>query len=154
MSGMMITIDKMTGTVNVDGYQIKPSTKLAELPESFMTGQEMTVQVIREKVPCTFSSFIEATDSLETKVNLRFERDKLVSVFIHLTDLTKSYKEAADFYSSTPERKQMHLDWLQSKLGKGQDTYTSYQWGKVGVAQDRSDNVHIFIHNQNNTWAL
>lgn len=149
----MIKINKWTGTVNVNGFKIKPSTKITDLPESFATGQEMVVQVIREKVPCTFSSFIEEEDDLETKVNLRFERNKLVSVFIHLTDLTKSYKEAADFYSSTPERKQMHLNWLQSKLGKGQDSYSAYKWGKVGVAQDRSDNVHIFIHNQNNSWA-
>ncbi len=149
----MIKINKWTGTVNVNGFKIKPSADIAELPESFETGQEVIVQVIREKVPCTFSSYTETTENIETKVNLRFEHKKLVSVFVHLTDLTKNYKEAADFYSSTPERKKMHLNWLQSKLGKRQESYTAYKWGKVGVAQDRSDNVHIFIHNQNNSWA-
>lgn len=149
----MIKISKWTGTVNVNGYKIKPSTKVTDLPESFVTGHEMIVQVIGEMIPCVFSSFVEAQDNIETKVSLRFERNKLVSVFIDLTDLTKSYSEAADFYSSTPERKKMHLDWLQSKLGEGQGSYTSYKWGKVGVAQDKSDDVHIFIHNQNNSWT-
>lgn len=137
----------------MDGFKIKPSTRVADLPESFSTGQERVMQVEREKVPCLFSSFVEVQGNIETKVSLRFEHTKLVSVFIVLTDLTKKYIEAADFYSSTSERKQMHLDWLQLKIGKGQDSYTAYNWGKVGVAQDKSDNVHIFIHNQNNSWV-
>ena len=149
----MIKINKWTGTVSVNGFKIKPSTKVSDLPGSFVTDQEILVQVMREKVPCTFSSFVEAQDNLEIKMSLRFERNKLVSVFINLTDLAKTYKEAVDFYASIPERKQMHLDWLQSQLGEGQGSYTSYKWGKVGVAQDKSDDVHIFIHNQNNGWA-
>ncbi|HFQ5338104.1 TPA: hypothetical protein ACGVBC_004335 [Vibrio vulnificus] len=149
----MIKINKWTGTVNVNGYKIKPSTKTEELPENFVTGQEMIVQVVRDKVPCIFSSFTEINEDIETKVNLRFEHEKLVSVFFHITDLTKDYKESADFYSSTPERRKMHLNWLQSKLGKAQSEYTSYKWGNVGIAQDRSNNVHIFIHNKNNSWA-
>jgi hypothetical protein len=150
---MMVRINKWTGTVNIDGYKIKPSTKIDDLPESFVTGKEMIVQVMRDKVPCIFSAFSEKVENIETTVNLRFEHKKLVSIFFHLTDLTKDYKDNADFYSSTSARMQMHLDWLQSKLGEAQDSYTSYRWGNVGVAQDRSDNIHIFIHNKNNGWA-
>lgn len=135
------------------GFKIKPSTKITDLPESFEIGQEMIVQIIRDKVPCKFSSYAETADNVETRVNLRFERNELVSVFIHLTDLSKNYIEADDFYSSTQDRKQMHLNWLQLKLGKEQGSYSVYKWGKAGVAQDRSDNVHIFLHYQNNSWA-
>ena len=149
----MVKIDEFTGAVNVNGFEIEQSTSIAELPESFATGKEMIVQVAQEKVRCKFSSFFEVVDNHETKVNLRFERDKLVSIFIHLKDLTKSDKEADDFYLSTPERKLMHLSWLQSQLGKEQGCYATYRWGRAGVAQDRSGNVHIFIHNQNNSWA-
>ena len=53
----------------------------------------------------------------------------------------------------TEDKKGLHLDWLQSKLGKTQKAYSVYKWGKVGVAQDRSNGVHIFIHNKNNSWA-
>jgi|SRR5690554_52611 len=149
----MIKISKWTGTVNVNGFNIKPYTKILDLPDSFETGQEIVVQVIKDKVPCVFSSYIETTDNIETKINLRFENSILVSIFFQLTDLAKEYKDASEFYSSTRERKQLHINWLQSKLGKSQESYTSYRWGKVGVAQDRSDNVHIFIHNKNNSWA-
>jgi hypothetical protein len=47
----------------------------------------------------------------------------------------------------------MHLSWLKKRLGKHQENFSSYKWGNVGVAQDKSGGVHIFLHNKNNSWA-
>jgi hypothetical protein len=46
-----------------------------------------------------------------------------------------------------------HLQWLRKKLGSDQDSYTQYRWGLVGVANGKGGEVHIFIHNRNNSWA-
>lgn len=145
----MIEISKQTGTININGFDVKSDTNLSHLPDPFLVGEEMIVTVARNRVPCRFASLTEIQDNIKTKVDLRFEYNQLVSVFISLTDLTKNYEEALDFYSSTPERKKLHLDWLQSNLGEQQESYSEYEWGKAGVAQDKSDNIHIFIHYKN-----
>lgn len=148
-----LRINEKNGHVTLDGYQITPQTKPDSLPPFFKVGNEMPVQVLRKKIPCIFASTRVAEEDIEITVDLRFENKELVSVFFELTDKTRDYTDEATYYGSVVERENLHLLWLKKKLGSPQGKYTSYKWGVVGVAQDRSGGVHVFLHNNNNTWA-
>ena len=47
----------------------------------------------------------------------------------------------------------LFIVWLKKKLDSPKGKYSSYKWGVVGVAEDKSSGVYVFLHNKNNTWA-
>lgn len=148
-----LRINEKNGSVTLDGYQITPQTRPDSLPPLFSVGTEMPVQVLRKKIPCIFASACISEDNIEIKVDLRFENKELVSIFFELTDKACDYANEAAYYGSVHERENLHLVWLQNRLGSHQGKYTSYKWGVVGVAQDKSGGVYVFLHNSKNTWA-
>ena len=150
---MTLEINGKTGDVTLGGYKVTLHTTPDELPAYFQIGEEFEVQIIKNKVPCIFATTTIEEENLTTKIDLRFENKALVSIFVELADKNKTYGNASEYYESTDERELLHLTWLKSKLGKKQSKYTTYKWGKAGVAQDKSAGVHIFLHNSNNSWA-
>ena len=146
-----LRINEKNGHVTLDGHQITPQTKPDNLPPLFGVGVEMPVQVLRKKIPCIFASACISEENIEVKVDLRFENKELVSIFLELTDKARDYTSEAGYYGSVVERESLHLLWLKKKLGSHQGKYTSYEWGVVGVAQDKSGGVYVFLHNNNNT---
>lgn len=134
------------------GFEITPASKIENLPECF------NVQAVDnsddEHVTCSFASTEFSENNVSTEIILRFDNETLVSVFIKLIDQLQQYRNDDDWYSAVDNRVAMHLNWLKSKLGKEQKQYTEYSWGSAGVAQDMNANVHIFLHNLNNTWAV
>lgn len=149
-----IEIDQANGGVTVDGFAITTRTKPNALPALFQVGKELPVRVLRDTVPCLFATASVEDEGLKVKVDLRFERGALVSTFLEVADPADQKLDAAAFYGSFDERANLHLSWLKKKLGPGQDKHTRYQWGVAGVAIGRSSEVHIFLHNTNNTWAF
>jgi len=148
-----LRIDKTNGYVTLHEFQITPQTKLDDLPSFFIKGGEMPVQVLGKKIPCTFASACISEKNIGIKIDLRFENKELVSIFFELTDKDQDYKDEATYYGSVFERENLHLIWLKEKIGSHQEKHSSYKWGVIGVAQDRSAGVHIFLHNNNNVWA-
>jgi len=151
---MDIELNNRTGDLSLNGNVINLKSSLEKLPDFFAIGNEIQTQVPGGKVTCVFASTSFEDELLSTKVDLRFEAGVLVSIFIALTDKNENYDTSESFYSSAPEREALHLTWLKGKLGEKQERYTKYHWGAAGVAQDRSSDVHIFIHNRNNSWAV
>ena len=131
---MELNIDNRTGEVTLNDYKIDSSCTPGDLPEFFKLGNEMEVLVLKEKVPCLFASTNFSSNNISTKIDLRFEKGVLVSIFVELTDKNRKYVSSAEWYESAGERELTHLDWLKNRMGDSQEKYTVYDWGKAGVA--------------------
>lgn len=146
-----IQIDRKTGDVVVGDQIVFSRIKPSDLTSPFHLGAEMPVRVLRETIPCMFATAIVGDSARKVKVELRFERSVLVSIFFELLDAEDRYSDSNSYYEGQAERHREHLEWLQKKLGSGQASHTQYKWGLVGVANGKGGEVHIFIHNQNNS---
>ncbi len=142
-------LNSRTGALTIEGFDILPNTRIEDLPSGFSVSEESAVMVLKKDVACTFARNTFTEGHLEATINIRFEEQILVSLFIHLADTTKDYSTGPAFWGSVKERKALHEKWLESKLGS---YFASDFWKSIGVAQDRSDNVYIYFHSCNNSW--
>lgn len=147
-----LRIEASNGHVILDGLTITPQTRPEQLLACFEVGAEMPVQVGHKTVACQFASTRFAEKHLDIQMQLRFELGALVSIFFTLTDQNRHYSDE-EYYNSISEREKLHRSWLKKKMGADPEKCPSHPWGVVGVAQDRSGGVHIYLHNKNNTWA-
>jgi hypothetical protein len=148
-----LQIDRHIGDVVVGNLTVNSETKPGDVEPLFRLGAEIPVRVLRETIPCMFATATVEDSPRRIKVDLRFERDVLISIFFELLDEETRYPDSRSYFESQTERYDEHLQWLRKKLGSNQDSYTQYRWGLVGVANGKGGEVHIFIHNRNNLWA-
>ena len=131
-----IAIDRRTGVVKIGTLVLSPGTTPRDLPGNFELTPEFPMKVRRDVVPCRFARARVPDHDEVVAVELRFEQAVLVSCFFNV--------EAA---GETPFR--AHAEWLHNKLGILDGATTGFSWGSVGVATDKSGNVHTFVHNRN-----
>lgn len=151
---MNICIDNKTGLVNLDGFKINPSTKTNELPAYFELGNEEETKFLNKTVHFLFATTSFSEGSLLIKMELRFEQQVLVSIFIKVTDENIKYKNDNEWYGSSGEREKLHIKWLKNHMNWDQELSTIYKWGVIGIGKDKSESVFIYLHNINNTWVL
>ncbi len=149
-----LKIDRKTGHILFDRTEITPKTKLGDLSNDFVTGEEMLVSVMSKKVQCKFSKINIQHAGKSFELSLRFESENLVSAFISITDPEIPMKTQEEFYKSLKSIRELHEGWLKSQIGETPTALAKFKWGVVGVAQDKSDNIYVFLHNSNNTWAF
>lgn len=146
-----LRINPANGYVYFGPLEIKPETTLLDLGSDFTLGEEMMASVVGKKVKCRFAETKFNNDGKVFELSLRFENEVLVSVFITIVDPSIPVETAEEFYGSLLEVQDMHELWLKEQLGEFSNK-TGFDWGKIGVAQDKSDN--IYLHNRNNSWVF
>lgn len=135
-----IAVDPKSGNISVGDFLITTKLKTSELPDAFSIEPEQSVSVLGKPVPCQFAATQIVDKGRLVRIELRFENQVLVSCFF-------------TFPSGTPDDEHRICSrWLTDKLDFGGDL-VSFPWGVVGVATDRSENSHVFMHNKNNSWA-
>lgn len=147
-----LRIEVLSGDLVVNGLTITERTTPSDLPTTFKVGAETDVFVVRDNVPCRFAHATVDDCGQEVRIELRFERGVLVSVFFQML-APASHTGNSSWYESAGTREEAHLKWLQEKLGAQQRLHTQYPWGVAGVARDKSGDVYAFLHNKSNTWA-
>ncbi|GAB3244640.1 hypothetical protein [Chitinimonas naiadis] len=148
-----ISIDPKNGHVIFGSLEITPETTVSDLGTDFSVSEERLVSVYGKDVPCRFANASGQTEGLAYELGLRFEHSVLVSLSIGLTDPSLRIETEADFYNALEPTRRHHERWLKKQLGDVSASYAKLEWGVVGVAQDKSDNIYIYLHNCNNTWA-
>ena len=143
---MNICIDNKTGVVNLDEFMINTSTKVNELPDYFLLGSKEETHL--------FATTSFSKGCLLIEMNLRFEQQVLVSIFIKVTDENLKYKTDDEWYGSSSERENLHIKWLKNQMYWDQELSTRYKWGVIGIGKDKSENFFIYLHNINNKWVL
>lgn len=138
------------GHVTAFGMVIDADTKAEDLPALF-SKKSQAVNIEGKSVDCVFANAAGTVDDMTAELTLRFEAELLVSAFISLTPPRYRNLGEDDFYSSADDRQRVHKRWLRS-IGISA-TPAAFPWGTVGVARDRSENVHIYLHTRHNTWA-
>lgn len=141
-----LQIDRDTGHLRLGDRLITPATTPAELGEGFRLGEPRPVQVLERQLSCRFAHLQLQDGHLNIELSLRFEEERLVSLFITLSDPAIPADTDDDFYASIPRRERLHRRWLTARLGEQHD----FPWGTAGVARDKSENVFIYLHNRNN----
>jgi len=149
-----ISIDPKNGHILFGQLEITPKTTTTDLNNVFTIGKEMLVTVLGKKVPCRFLQSEIQGEGLKFELNLRFESGVLVSVFIGITDPLIPTHTDEEFYNSLEAVKNLHEHWLKGQIGIVSTGHKRFKWGIAGVAQDKSDNIYIYLHNRNNTWAF
>jgi hypothetical protein len=149
-----MNIDPTNGHVSFGLLKITPKTTTSDLDDAFSIGEEVSISVAGKTVSCQFAKAALESESTKFDLSLRFEAGILVSVFIHLSDSSISTKAQADFYKALKPLKTSHEYWLKKQIGENSTNPMKFKWGVIGVAQDRSDNISIYLHNRNNTWAF
>jgi hypothetical protein len=149
-----LQIDRNTGHVHVAGSLITPATTPEQLDASVQIGDSRPVLVGDREVLCRFAHISLQEGRLGIDLNLRFEAEQLVSLFIALADPSIPTDSDDDFYASIPLREKLHQRWLSEQLGKLDGTLAHLPWGTAGVARDKSENVFIYLHNRNNSWVF
>jgi hypothetical protein len=149
-----INIDPKNGHVLFDLLEITPKTTTLDLGTDFSIDEEILVYVVGKKVPCKFAKAGLNNEGIKFELSLRFEHEILVSIFVGLSDPSISTQTQEDFYNSLKSVKSLHERWLIKQIGNVSTNNTRFKWGVVGVAQDKSDNIYIYLHNRNNTWAF
>lgn len=145
--GSTLHLDIATGRLTAAGIVADAGTRAERLPPSFAQTAQ-AVQVEGRLVDCVFARATATSDGMAVQLELRFEADLLVSCFLSLS--TPALRKLAhdDFYGSVDQRHRLHQRWLASMGVSG--GMASFPWGRAGVARDRDDNVHIYVHNLNN----
>jgi len=149
-----ISIDPKNGHVSFGSLEITPKTTTSDLGNAFSIGKEMPVSVVGKSVPCQFAKAEVKIEGIKFDLSLRFESGILVSVFIGLSDSSMPALTQEEFYNSLKPLKALHERWLKKQIGEITTNHLRYNWGVIGVAQDKSDNIFIYLHNRNNTWAF
>jgi hypothetical protein len=150
---MRLQIDPSNGHIFLDDIAITPKTTIDELKNSFVIGEQMIVSVGNKEVDCIFCTATLNLDGKEFSLSLRFESTVLVSAFIDISDPAIPVATDDEFYGSIETRTNLHQHWLDKQLGKRTGGFSEFEWGSAGVGRDKSENVFIFIHNNNNTWV-
>lgn len=150
---MAVEINKADGSFRVNGELITKDTTIRDLSGGFEVGDPQPVSVVGRSVNCVFAKAGCQEGSLEIGIDLRFEEGRHVSSFFSVSDAESRYETAEAFYASGAERKELHHEWIASKIGDRLSSRNTYSWGSMGVAVDKSDEVYIYIHNANNQWA-
>jgi hypothetical protein len=138
------------GDIELDGFIITSKTRIIELPEYFTNKEVMQVQVLDEEKSVLFSDAEMELKENSICLSLRFEEDVLVSVFITIKELDNHFNTADDFYSSSEKRRAQYKKWLKSQLSF---KLSDFSGGEIGIGEDKSSNVFIFLHNRNNKWV-
>ncbi|MFH0131379.1 hypothetical protein ACGLHS_14320 [Variovorax sp. VaC1] len=150
MTSAVFSIAPADGRITAFGIAIDADIKAEDLPALFSkTCQAANIE--GRPVSCVFASATGTVDNMTAELTLRFENELLVSAFITLTPPRFRNLSGDDFYNSADDRQRVHARWLRS-IGIAA-TPASFPWGEVGIARDRSENVHIYVHTRNNTWA-
>ena len=149
-----ISINPATGHILFGGLQITPQTTIASLGSGFTIGEERLVSVYGQDIPCRFANATLQAEGTTFELGLRFERNILVSASLALFTPALRARTEADFYQALEPSKRLHERWLKQQLGTNPSGYAKFPWGVAGVAQDKSDNIYIYLHNRNNSWAL
>ena len=145
-----IELDAESGRIVFLGCAFSSASTLGDVPAHFeVRTQEALVH--EQRVPCTFANATADEGGTRYSLALRFERDRLVSLFItiepkHLQQLTDDA-----FYASIDERWRVHERWLAA-MGVPEGV-NDVGRSAVGVARDKSENVYIYLHTEHNTWA-
>ena len=135
-----ISVDPKSGNISVGDFLITTLLRTSALPEVFAIEPEQAVSVMGRLVPCQFAATQIVDKGRPVRIELRFENQVLVSCFF-------------TFPSATPDDEHRICSrWLSKQLGAGGDL-ARFPCGVAGVARDRSDNSHVFMHNTNNSWA-
>jgi hypothetical protein len=146
-----LQIDRDTGHVRLGDFLITPATTPAQLDQRFSLDEASPAMVGDRQVFCRFAHASLQQGRLGIRLGLRFEPERLVSLFIELTDPQIACDSDDDFYASIPERERLHRNWLARQLG---DTGPTFPWGNAGVARNKSENFFIYLHNRNNEWVF
>ncbi|MDQ0082223.1 hypothetical protein J2W35_002574 [Variovorax boronicumulans] len=144
-------LDMASGRLSAAGIVVDIDTRAEDLPTHFAKKAE-TGHVEGQLVDCVFARAVATSGDMTVHLQLRFEKELLVSCFLALTTPALRKLEDADFHGSVDQRHRFHGRWLAS-MGIPRSP-AEFGWGSTGVARDRSDNVYIYIHNLNNRWAL
>jgi len=135
-----ITVDAKSGNISLGGFPITPHSMISQLSEPFSIEPERPVLVLGKSVPCQFAVAQVVDGGQPVRIALRFENSVLVSCFF-------------TFPSASPdEERRICSQWLTDQLGFS-ESLARFPWGSAGVATDRSGSSHVFMHNQNNSWA-
>ncbi|MCQ9636767.1 hypothetical protein MP477_17570 [Chryseobacterium sp. WG23] len=141
---------KLNGDIELDDFTITGLIKITELPEYFTATESTPLQVLGKKIQVQFSNAeIELTDS-SPHLSLRFEDGILVSIFITVKELDNQYKNAEDFYIKSGERRSQYKRWLNRHISFNIKDFAA---GSIGVGEDKSNTVFIYLHTKNNNWA-
>lgn len=142
---------RQNGNIELDGFTITSRTRIIDLPKYFTDTSVTQVQVLNEVKPVQFSAAEIELPGNKVHLSLRFEEDMLVSTFITVNELDHQYKAAEDFYKGSEKRRSQYKKWLKSHVSFNLHDFSA---GEIGVGEDKSGNVFIYIHNQNNRWAI
>lgn len=115
-----VAIDPRSGNLSVGGFVVTPRLFPSELPEAFSFGPERTVIVLRNRVLCQFSAATVRDQDRLVQIDLRFERNVLVSYFVSFPG------------APLEEEHRMCSRWLSSQIGFGGDL-ARFPWGSAGV---------------------
>jgi len=141
-----LALDAATGRIEAFGAIIDADSRADDLPPLFLKTWQM-VTVEGRQVECVFATAGgTTTDGSAVELTLRFEQEQLASAFITLTPHRHRSLDSEDFHASADERYRFHAHWLASAGVPRQPA--RFCWGETGVARDRSENVHIYLH-----WA-
>ncbi|MFQ6312871.1 hypothetical protein [Lysobacter capsici] len=147
MKSLAISVD---GDIRAAGFSIGGETRLAQLPDCFVIGEQTPCSILGESVPTQFA--VARVESAEGTVNLqlRFEHGVLVSSFITVDDIDGRHETADEFYRSVGKREDRYRQWLKRHIEFELD---QFKGGRLGVARDKSENVFVYLHTRNNRWA-
>jgi hypothetical protein len=144
-----VEIDSVRGVVRVHGIAIDRDAPASALDGHWARENCSPLMAANRRVDCLFASRRLDTDQTWIDISLRYENQKLVSIFIALEP--PAYRALSDdaFYNSVDERVDLHARWLRKRLGHGFESAVfslRLDWGVVGVARDKSENVYIYLH--------
>lgn len=146
----VLHLDTTSGRLSAAGIIVDIDTLADDLPAHF-TKRAETAHVEGQLVDCVFARAAATSGDMTVQLQLRFEKELLVSCFLTLTTPALRKLEDADFYGSVDQRHRFHERWLAT-MGVARSP-AGFRWGSIGVARDRSDYVYIYLHNLNNRWA-
>ncbi len=137
-------LDAANGRLEAFGVVIDAGCKADDLPPVFSkNGQSVSVE--GRQVECLFATASgTAADRNAVELTLRFEHERLTGIFLTLTPHRHRNLDSEAFYASADERYRFHERWLASAGVPRQPV--AFPWGDIGVARDRGENVHIYLH--------
>lgn len=150
MTDKTIKIDQKTGHIFLGKLEITQKTKPSDLSDEFATTEEFSVSVGREKIPCIFSKINFQHNGLHFKLTLRFECRILVRIFIEINDPSAPASIQKNFWKSIESARNLHEHWLKDQFGDTLKSHSRFKWGVVGISQDKSDNICIYLNYTDN----
>lgn len=138
-----LALDAANGRIEAFGAVIDADSRADDLPPLFLKTWHM-VNLEGRQAECVFATASgTATDRNAVELTLRFEHERLASAFITLTPHRHRNLETEAFHASADDRYRFHERWLASAGVPRQPA--TFAWGEIGVARDRSENVHIYL---------